>query len=86
LADPERAVALFREQQRVHKEQLLDYEERGSWMEKEWAEDLHRLDSPRFASYAALQRGIVYERGYAEWCGWVADQLERGIPGEDADS
>jgi DNA-binding PadR family transcriptional regulator len=73
LADPERAVALFRE-------------ERGSWMEKEWAEDLHRLDSPRFASYAALQRGIVYERGYAEWCGWVADQLERGIPGEGADS
>jgi DNA-binding PadR family transcriptional regulator len=86
LADPERVVALFREQQRVHKEQLLDYEERGSWMEKEWGEDLHRLDSSRFASYAALQRGIVYERGYAEWCGWVADQLERGVPGEGADS
>ena len=84
LADPERAIALFREQQRLHKERLLDYEERNSWMEEEWGEDLRRPDSPRFASYAALQRGILYERGYVEWCGWVADQLERSARGEGA--
>jgi hypothetical protein len=22
-----------------------------------------------------------YERGYAEWCRWVADRLEEGFPG-----
>ncbi len=81
LADPEKAVALFREQQRMHEEQLLRYEEIGTWMEEEWGEDLYRLDSPRFASYAALQRGIGYERGYAEWCGWVANLLEKGDAG-----
>ncbi|MDQ3302717.1 MAG: PadR family transcriptional regulator, partial [Actinomycetota bacterium] len=36
LADPERAIALFRDQQRLHKEQLLRYEEIGAWMEEEW--------------------------------------------------
>ncbi len=77
LADPERAATFFREQQQLHKERLLDYEELGSWMEKEWEEDLHRPDSPHFASYAALQRGILHERGYAEWCGWLADRLAK---------
>jgi DNA-binding PadR family transcriptional regulator len=78
LADREKAVSLFREQQGLHKERLLDYEEVHSWMEEEWGEDLHDLDSSSFASYAALQRGILYERGYAEWCGWLADRLESG--------
>jgi DNA-binding PadR family transcriptional regulator len=78
LADPEKAVALFREQQRLHEEQLLLYEEIQAWMEEEWGEDLGLPDSPRFASYAALYRGIAHERGYAEWCGWVADRLNKG--------
>ncbi len=84
LADPEKAVTLFRDQQRLHKEQLLRYEEIGAWMEEEWGEDLYRLDSPRFASFAALQRGIGYERGYAEWCAWLADRLESGGRGGGA--
>lgn len=81
LADPEKAVALFREQQRLHEEQLLRYEEIQAWMEEEWGEDLGLPDSPRFASYAALHRGIAHERGYAEWCGWVADRLNKGTAG-----
>jgi len=81
LADPEKAVALFREQQRLHEEQLLRYEEIEAWMEEEWGEVLGLPDSPRFASYAALRRGIIHERGYAEWCGWVADRLEKGGAG-----
>ena len=83
LADPQKAVALFREQQRLHKAQLLRYEEIGAWMEDEWGEDLGRLDSPCFASYAALQRGINYERGYADWCGWLAERLDEGVGGGD---
>ncbi len=45
-------------------------------MEEEWRDDILRIDSPRFASYAALLRGVLHERGYAEWCRWVADRLE----------
>jgi DNA-binding PadR family transcriptional regulator len=76
MADPKRAVALFREQEARHAERLRRYEELRSWMEREWGEDLERVDSPRFAGYAALWRGIGYEREYVEWCRWLAGKLE----------
>jgi DNA-binding PadR family transcriptional regulator len=82
LAEPEEALALFREHERRHEEQLRQYEEIQAWMEREWKSDLERLDSPRFASYVALRRGILYEREYAEWCAWVADRLEKDLAGE----
>ena len=47
-------------------------------MEREWGDDIGLPGSPRFASYAALRRGILNERGYVEWCGWVVDRLEAG--------
>ncbi len=78
LVDPERALALFREQEREHRERLARYEEIEAWMQKEWGRDLEQIDSPHFASYATLQRGKGYEREYAEWCGWLADLLEKG--------
>ena len=83
LVERERAIALFRDQERRHQERLLDYERRRAWMEEEWGDDILRIDSPRFASYAALRRGILYEREYAEWCRWVADRLEEagGVSG-----
>ena len=82
VADPREAAALFREHGRLHEERLSDYEAKRQWMEREWGEDLSRADSPRFGSYAALRRGMIYERGYVEWCRWVADSLERGAGGE----
>lgn len=78
VAQPEKAISIFREQERRHGEQLLRYEEIGAWMEAEWGEDLENVGSPRFASYAALRRGVIHERGYAEWCSWVAARLEGG--------
>src|SRR5215210_5706645 len=59
LADPSETLALFREQERLHKDRLLRYEEIKAWMEEKWVEDLERVGSPHFASYAALQRGII---------------------------
>lgn len=72
LADPGEAARMFREEALRHEEQLARYEGIRARMESEWAEDLARPDSPRFASYATLRRGLVYERGYAEWCRWLA--------------
>ena len=77
LAEPEKALVLFRDHERRHEEQLLRYKEIESWMEREWKEELGRVDSPKFASYAALQRGMIYERGYVDWCRWAADRLEK---------
>jgi DNA-binding PadR family transcriptional regulator len=76
LADHGKAILLFRDQERLHERKLRRYEEIGAWMEGEWDEDLDEPGSPHFASYAALRRGIIQERGYAKWCRWVADRLE----------
>lgn len=79
LADPEKAARLFLEEEHRHEEQLAHYEGIRAWMEREWGEELNRPDSPRFAAYAALRRGIIYERGYTEWCRWMAGSIE-GTP------
>ena len=78
LADPEKAARLFREEALRHEKQLARYEETRTWMERERGEEVSRADSPWFAGYAALRRGIIYERGYEEWCRWVADRLVEG--------
>ena len=83
LADKEKATRLFREEELRHEEQLAHYEELRSWMEGEWREDLSSTDSPEFATYATLRRGISYEREYAEWCRWMADSIERGEPSKE---
>jgi DNA-binding PadR family transcriptional regulator len=82
LADPEEAVRLFREEELRHDEQVTHYEKIRAWMEGEWREELKRTNSPEFASYATLRRGISYEREYAGWCRWMADSIEGRRPPE----
>ncbi len=77
LADKEKAARLFREEGLRHEEQLGHYEELRVWMEGEHGPELRSPDSPWFAAYATLRRGIGYEREYAEWCRWMADSVER---------
>ncbi len=77
LADKEEAARLFREEQLRHEEQLAHYEELGAWMESGHGQEVISPDSPWFASYASLRRGIGYEKEYAGWCRWVADSIER---------
>jgi DNA-binding PadR family transcriptional regulator len=76
LADPEHAIALFRAQEQFHLDRLAQYELIAAKMEGSAGADLLRHDAPRFAAYATLQRGIAYERGYADWCRWMATMLE----------
>jgi len=76
LVDGEEAARLFGEEGRRYEEQLARYEEIRAWMEEEWADDIQKPETPRFASYATLRRGILYEKGNAEWCRWLADAVE----------
>jgi DNA-binding PadR family transcriptional regulator len=76
LADPPAALALFREHERRHEAQLAQYREIEARLGQDTAGVLPPADTPEFATYAALQRGIGYEQEYAAWCRWVADQLE----------
>ena len=79
LADGGEAARVFRDEGFKHEEQLARYEEIRSWMEDEWREDLSDPASPHFASYATLRRGIIHERGYAEWCRWLAEAVSGEI-------
>ena len=83
LADKEKSIRLFRKEELRHEEQLAHYEKLRAWMEGEWREDLSGTDSPEFAPYASLRRGISYESAYAEWCRWMADSIERREPSKE---
>ena len=87
LADKEQVARLFREEGLRREEQLAHYEELRTWMEDEHETEVRDPDSPWFASYATLRRGIGYEKEYAEWCRWMADSVRRrGLPEKGAKS
>lgn len=79
LAAPDQAKTLFREQEQRHMERLAQYE--GFRADLARHPDVQILSSPMFATYATLLRGIGYEREYAAWCRWVAEQLEQASDG-----
>jgi DNA-binding PadR family transcriptional regulator len=85
LADRNAASALYRAHEREHLRQLAIYETQQAQLEERHGADAQRVDSPAFASYATLRHGIEYERGYAQWCGWMAGALERAPRGKAHD-
>lgn len=76
LADPARAAALLRGEERRHRERLAQYREFERQIREHWKADLDDPRSPRFATWATLRRGLEYEKGYAEWLAWLAGTLE----------
>lgn len=75
LADPQQAAALFRAQEQLHRDRLAQYQQLAAKMEDGAGHDRLRGNTAQFAAYATLQRGIAYERGYADWCRWMATTL-----------
>jgi DNA-binding PadR family transcriptional regulator len=80
LADKGHVARLFREEGRQREEQLAHYEALRAWMEDEHETEVRSPDSPWFAAYATLRRGIGYEKEYAVWCRWMADSVEKQAP------
>lgn len=89
LAEPEPAIALFREHERTHAARLADYEDLRDSLAETFGNEWRHPRSAGFAVRCALERGIGYEREYATWCGWVADELAATIdataPGSGSD-
>jgi DNA-binding PadR family transcriptional regulator len=77
MADPQEAIQLFREEERRHAEQLALYEARLDYAIAEGHNT--SLEDPWFGNFLALKRGVGYERDYAEWCRFVADEIERQV-------
>jgi DNA-binding PadR family transcriptional regulator len=82
LADPEQAIARFREHEQAHNQQLTEYEELLARLRREWGSALDQVDSPLFGSSIAIHYGIDYERNYVAWCRWVIEQLEQQMRSE----
>jgi DNA-binding PadR family transcriptional regulator len=76
LIEPREAIGLFRVQQAEHSTRQVTYEAMLADLEQHPDVRNRRVRSPAFTSYATLRRGIQYERGYAEWCRWMAETLE----------
>ena len=76
LVEPGKAVGLFRVQEAEHLARLATYETMMADLEQHPDVRGRHVRTPIFASYATLRRGIQYERGYAEWCRWMAETLE----------
>lgn len=76
LIEPREAVGLFRAQEAEHMARLTTYEALIADIERLPDVRSRQVKSKAFTSYATLRRGIQYERGYAEWCRWMAETLE----------
>jgi DNA-binding PadR family transcriptional regulator len=81
VAEPAKALDLFREREQVHAARLEEYERRLAHMEARSGSNLERIDSPDFASYVTLRRGLGYEREFLSWCRWLIERLERATDG-----
>jgi len=77
LADPARALELFREHERRHAERLALYETNRAALQGDF--ERGEPDAACFGDYATLQRGVGYEREYVAWCRWMVEQLERRV-------
>lgn len=82
LIEPHEATALFRAQEAEHLARLAAYEAMLAEMEEQPDVRERRVRTTAFSSYATLRRGVQYERGYAEWCRWMAETMEAAEAGE----
>jgi DNA-binding PadR family transcriptional regulator len=82
LAEPTRTAHLFRDQAAAHRQQLAHYRQIQRQLKSKHPAALQDISSPVWAAYVTLRRGIGVEREQAEWCAWVATQLERALAPE----
>ena len=76
LAGPGEMLPLFRAAAAVHAEHLAHYEAVRERMEVRDGERLTMPDTPEFAEYATLRRGIGFETECLAWCEWMVERLE----------
>jgi DNA-binding PadR family transcriptional regulator len=78
LATPPEALALLRAYERAHLDQLARYEAIAADLRTRW-DGPPRFGTQQFTAYATLTRGIEYERGYADWCRHLTEEIERQL-------
>lgn len=82
IADPRKALELFRAHLRLHIERLEQYERDYALLERE--NPSLTFASPLFGNYATLRKGIGYEREYVDWCRWMIDQAQAYLIQQEA--
>jgi DNA-binding PadR family transcriptional regulator len=82
IADPRKALELFRAHLRLHIERLEQYERDYALLERE--NPSLTFASRLFGNYATLRKGIGYEREYVDWCRWMIDQAQAYLIQQEA--
>jgi DNA-binding PadR family transcriptional regulator len=81
LADPQQALARFREQQQEHIQRRGEHEATLARLRQSWGAELDQPRSPLFSSAIALRYAIGYEQHYLAWLQQVIEALEQAHPG-----
>jgi hypothetical protein len=76
VADPQEAIARFREQEAQHQAQLAHHEQTLARLSEQWGNALEQFNSPLFGSAIALCDGIGYEQMYLAWLRSMMAALE----------
>ena len=85
MADPAAMRALYLAEAERHEERLAEYRRQQGDMRGRGADEPTHID---FGAFATLDMGVRRERDYAQWCRWLADQMDARIAAStgDADS
>jgi DNA-binding PadR family transcriptional regulator len=77
LSNPHAAAQMMREHAEIHATHKQEFEMRLEKLEQKFGQEIWQPSSKWFSVHAVIQRGIGYEREYAQWCEWMANCLEQ---------
>jgi len=77
LVEPLQVAPVYRHHEQVHLMRVAKYQARLAEIEQLVGGMPQDMTSPHFSSYALLKRGAISEQSYADWCAWLASQLEQ---------
>ncbi|WP_134683652.1 PadR family transcriptional regulator [Brevibacillus migulae] len=73
LIDPDLLIPILEERKREREALLQEYQEKAARFRELYGPIAY--DSPWFSTVAVIERGVIFERGYIEWCekmiGWL---------------
>jgi DNA-binding PadR family transcriptional regulator len=72
-AEPAAMRGLYAAEARRHEERLADYRAQHARLVESGADNPRHVD---FGAYATLQLGMRLEEQHAQWCRWLADQID----------
>ncbi|MFD2614279.1 PadR family transcriptional regulator [Paenibacillus gansuensis] len=80
LTDPEKAIRLFEEREKMHAERAVYYESLLVKLKEDDQGEQRYLSPgvPTFSRYILLTKALTDSKNAVEWCQWVLSMLKKG--------